>query len=192
MRRLARFLSESRGASAVEFALLCPVLVLMLMGLMDLGYQAYARAVLEGEMQRAGRESGIEGVVTTSVDARVTAAFQNIARNATLRFSRKNYSDFSTMKPERFTDSNNNGVRDPGECYDDVNGNKRWDADPGKQGLGGASEVVKYTAEATFQRLFPLGNLIGWSNEITISSTTMLKSQPYSSQNIAPVLVRCD
>lgn len=192
MKILAALRDDTRGVSAVEFALLSPVLVAMLMGLMDLGFQAYARAILEGEMQRAGRESGIEGATIATVDARVTEAFRNISKNAQLSFTRQNYSDFSNIKPERFTDSNNNGIRDAKECYDDVNGNAQWDADPGKSGLGGASDVVKYTAEARFQRLFPLGNLIGWSNEISISSTTMLKSQPYAYQTKPTLVVRCD
>ena len=81
---------------------------------------------------------------------------KNIAKNATIVFTRKNYDSFSVIKPEPFTDTNGNGIRNTGECYTDINGNSQWDADPGVSGQGGANDVTLYTVTVTYPRLFPL------------------------------------
>lgn len=190
-RQGAPLLRNHRGAAIMEFAILAPALLMVLMGLMDITYQAYFRAVLEGAMQKAGRDSGIEAASNSAIDEQVRKSAKQVAGNAVITFDRKSYTSFSVVKPERFTDSNKNGIRDPGECYDDVNGNKQWDADPGKSGQGGASDVTLYTATATYKRLFPLGALLGWSSEINVTSTTLLKNQPYASQASPNILTIC-
>lgn len=192
VRSLRRLVRDRRGIAVTEFGILAPVFVVLLLGLMDLTYQAYTRAVLEGAIQKAGRDSGIEAAQSSVIDAKVTAAVKQVAKSAVLTFDRKSYSTFSNMKPERFTDTNGNGRRDPTECYDDINGNQRWDADPGKTGQGGASDVTLYTVTATYDRLFPLGKLLGWPDKETVSASTLLKNQPYASQAVPTVVNRCN
>lgn len=187
-RHLAR---DRRGSAVTEFALLAPVLVLLLLGSMDLGYQAYVRALLEGAIQKAGRDSGIEGATTATIDDKVKAAIYPVAKNATFTFTRKSYKTFSYVSPERFTDTNGNGVRDSTECYDDVNGNQRWDADPGSEGQGGANDVTLYTVVATYPRLFPLARILGWPSTQSATADTLLKNQPYATQAIPAVVTRC-
>ncbi|AJP71503.1 TadE/TadG family type IV pilus assembly protein [Sphingomonas hengshuiensis] len=188
---LFRLRADRRGAAVVEFALLAPVLFLLVMGSMDIGYQAYVRALLEGAIQKAGRDSGIEGATTSTIDNGVSAAIYPVAKNATFTFTRKSYKTFGYVSPERFTDTNGNGVRDSTECYDDVNGNLQWDADPGTTGQGGANDVTLYTVTATYPRLFPMTRLIGWSSTQTATAKTLLKNQPYATQAIPAVVTRC-
>src|SRR3546814_2178676 len=57
---------------------------------------------------------------------------------------------------ERYTDANKNGSYDTGECYDDSNGNGQWDADRGRDGNGGADDVILYSASMTFDRVLPV------------------------------------
>jgi Flp pilus assembly pilin Flp len=52
---------DKRGATIVEFALVSPVMILMMMGLGDMGYQVYAQSILNGAMQKAARDSAIQG-----------------------------------------------------------------------------------------------------------------------------------
>lgn len=184
MRTLRSLRRDTRGATIVEFAIVSPVMILMMMGLGDLGYQVYAQSILNGAMQKAGRDSAIQGGAnnTTALDAKVTAMVKNVAQNATIVYSRKNYSSFSVIKPEPFTDTNGNGVRDTGECYTDINGNSQWDADPGMTGQGGANDVTVYTATVTYPHLFPVTALFGWPATQTITASTLLKNQPYASQ----------
>jgi len=183
---------DTRGATMVEFAIVSPVMILMMMGLGDLGYQVYAQSILNGAMQKAGRDSAIQGGAnnTAAIDAKVSTMVKTIAKNATITFTRKNYDTFSVIKPEPFTDSNGNGVRDPGECFTDINRNNQWDADPGESGQGGADDVTVYTATVTYPHLFPVVGLLGWPATQTITASTLLKNQPYASQTtVTPTTV---
>jgi len=184
---------DTRGATIVEFAIVAPVMILMMMGLGDLGYQVYAQAILNGAMQKAGRDSSIQGGADdpAQTDGKVEAMVKNVAKNAIFSFSRKNYDSFSVIKPEPFVDDNNNGkkdatdgngVLDKGECFTDINGNGQWDVDPGENGQGGANDVTVYTATVTYPHLFPVASLFGWSPTQTITASTLLKNQPYATQ----------
>lgn len=182
LRRLRR---NQRGATVIEFALIAPTMVLLILGLCELTYQCYVQAILTGAMQKAGRDSTIQGATskTTDLDNRVMALVRPVALNATYSSTRKSYSQFGYIKPETFTDSNGNGVYDAAtECFIDVNGNKTWDSDPGLNGQGGASDVVLYTMTLTYPRLFPMAGLMGWSNTVVITASTVLKNQPYANQ----------
>ena len=184
---------DRRGVTLVEFAIVAPVMLLMLMGLGDMLYQVYAQSILNGELQKAARDSGIEGGAanTSTIDAKVQTAVKKIAPNATFTSTRKSYDTFSEVAPEPFTDSNGNGVRDAGECFTDENGNGSWDQDPGAAGQGGASAVTVYTMTATYPRLFPVARLFGWSSTQTISATTLLKNQPYATQTTTANVTVC-
>ncbi|MFW2853152.1 TadE/TadG family type IV pilus assembly protein [Sphingomonas sp. TX0543] len=180
-RRLSR---DRRGVTIVEFALVAPVMLILLMGLGDMLYQGYVQSVLTGAVQKAARDATIQGNAqnTAALDAKVTSMVQYIAPAATFASSRKSYAYFGAAAPEPFIDTNGNGVRDPGECYTDINGNKAWDADPGATGQGGANDATMYTMTVTYPRLFPVASLIGWPSTLTISAMTFLKNQPYATQ----------
>jgi Flp pilus assembly protein TadG len=187
MRRILRALSRnSRGVTVVEFAIVAPVMMMLLMGLCDLAYQIYAQSILNGALQKAGRDATIQGAAnnTSAIDDKVTNMVKKIAANATFTVTRQNYASFSVIKPEPFTDSNGNGIRNTGECYTDVNGNSQWDQDPGIAGQGGANDVTLYTMTVTYPRLFPVAGFLGWPSTQTISATTLLKNQPYAAQNV--------
>ena len=193
----ARFIpclrDDRRGAVLVEFALLTPLMLLMLMGLGDMLYQVYTQSILNGELQKAARDSGIEGgaASTSTIDAKVQTMVKKIAPGATFTSTRKSYDSFSEVAPEPFTDTNGNGVRDPGECFTDENGNGTWDQDPGAAGQGGASAVTVYTMTATYPRLFPVAGLFGWPTTQTVSATTLLKNQPYATQTTTANVTVC-
>lgn len=181
---LRRLAADRRGATIIEFAIVAPVMVLLILGLGDLMYQIYAQSLLDGAVQKAARDSALEGGSdqASTFDDRVLSMVKLIAPNATYASQRKSYSTFSSVKPEDFTDKNKNGVCDNGESFTDINGNKTWDLDPGIGSQGGADDVVKYTMNITYPRLFPMGKLLGWSDKVTISSSTYLKNQPYDTQ----------
>lgn len=191
MRRLWR---DYGGAALVEFALVLPVMLLMGMGLCEMAYQAYMQAVLTGAVQKAGRDSTVEGANTATIDNAVLQAVKNINGKAAFVAgypTRKSYASFGYISPESFVDSNGNGVRDSGECFTDVNGNGIWDADPGVSGNGGAGDTVLYTASITYTRLFPLGIWMGWGKTATLSANTILKNQPWAAQTTAAAATVC-
>lgn len=184
---LARLAGDRRGVAATEFAILVPVMLALMMGLMELGYQAYVQAVLTGAVQKAGRDGGIQGATPMSIDTKVLDRVKAVAWNASFSSgfpTRLNYSNFSAIAPEPFVDANASGVRDPGECFTDVNGNGRWDDDAGRSGQGGANDVTVYTAEITYTRLFPVTRWFGWPGTATLSASTTLMNQPYATQTV--------
>ncbi len=190
---LARLRRSDRGTVLTEFAVLAPTLLLLIMAAMDLSYRAYAQSILEGAMQKAGRDSGIQGGAekTDEIDKKVKEMVTKVVKNATFVTTRKSYSTFSNIKPEKFADNNNNGQRDAGECFDDVNGNGSWDVDPGTAGQGGADDITVYRTEVTYPRLFPMYGMLGWSKSQVISAKTILRNQPYASQSVIAVKSVC-
>ncbi|MDQ2879327.1 MAG: pilus assembly protein [Pseudomonadota bacterium] len=202
---LRRLRSDRRGTAVIEFAIIAPVMMIIIMGLSDLMYQIYAQSILNGAVQKAGRDSGIQGgdQQATTIDARVISQVANIMSNptqacpttstggATWCSTRKNYDTFKAIAPEPFTDLNGDGIRQPGECYSDINGNHQWDADPGTTGQGGADDVTVYTMTITYPRIFPVAGLLGWPSTQTISATTTLKNQPYANQTTTTVATIC-
>lgn len=190
MRRLA---SDTRGATAVEFALIMPVLLTLVLGTFELGLAQYLRSVLEGAMQQAGRNSSLQSGTTAqgTIDTYVRSQVQSVFPGATVTFARSNYTTFSEVSaPEGFTDSNANGRYDGGECFVDQNGNRQWDADRAMSGLGGANDVVLYTATVTYASTLPIAGF-GLSPVQRLTASTTLRNQPYSSQTSRSAVQIC-
>ncbi|WP_052223351.1 TadE/TadG family type IV pilus assembly protein [Novosphingobium malaysiense] len=187
-------IGDESGASAVEFALVAPVLLMAMMGLFDLGYNVYTATLLEGAIQKAARDSTIEGSVskTSTLDGRVTDMVRNIAPQAQLTFKRTAYASFSDVgKPEDFTDVNNDGMCDAGEPFEDANGNGVWDADQGKAGSGGARDAVLYEVKVTYPRPFPVTAIFGMSADYAMTSRTVLRNQPYNVSEKTVKVLNC-
>ncbi len=188
--RLHRLVADEGGATILEFALVAPVMLLMIMGLGEMTYETYVQSVLAGSVQKAGRDSAIELADTAAIDDRILAQVKTVAPNATMianangKPRRSSYATYGYIQPEPFTDSNGNGIREVGECYTDFNGNNRWDADPGSSGQGNASDSVVYTVTISYPRLFLIANLTKWTSSVTATSTTILKNQPYATQTV--------
>jgi len=183
--RLPCLRADRRGVTTVEFALIAPVLLLMLMGIYDMGYAIYVDSVLQGALQQAARNSTLEGAAgsTATIDQGVTNMVKRVSPGATLAFSRKSYSSFTNVgRPEDFTDVNTNGVCDNGEPYEDANGNGAWDADRANSGQGGARDAVLYAVTVTYPRPFAMASLARFSNTVTLKAQTVLRNQPYNIQ----------
>ena len=200
LRFLHRLRDEQRGATLIEFAIVAPVLCLMLMGAFDIAHSLYLRTVTEGIMQKAGRDSTLETSSTTSVqdalDDRVEKEVKAVVKNADVKTKRRFYRSFAeakAAKPENFNDTDSNGRCNGGEAYEDSNGNKVWDEDGGNAGQGGAKDAVYYTVTVTYDSLFPLWSMIGQSQRRTVSASTILRNQPYNEQGsyAAPVWRNC-
>lgn len=195
MTRIDRSLRrDRRGATIVEFAFVAPVMMLMLCGTFDLAHLAYAKAVLEGTVEKAGRDATLETGATADAGAAFDQAILTKVRRvtgqaATSSVQRLNYSDFSKVnQPERYVDNPPaNNRYDAGECFEDENGNGSWDANMGRSGQGGAQDVVLYRMTVTYPRLFPMAGLLGWSRNQSVSAATILRNQPYRNQQRPPV-----
>lgn len=180
VRRLRR---DETGVTAVEFSLIAPTFLMLLMGTIDIGQMVYAQSVLNGAVQSAARGASLEGGDTAAADAMVLERVEGIMPGVVLATSRTSYYDFADIeRPEQWNDADNNGVCNDGEAYTDENRNGQWDVDIGVSGNGGANDVVIYEVEATYEPLItvPFASE-SWSTR-KLSSTAIRKNQPFSEQ----------
>ncbi len=188
-RFLIQLRRDQQGVSAVEFALLAPVLLTMIMGLLDLAYNMYTTQMLQGAVQAAARKSTIEGASTdtAAIDGIVTTAVHALAPSATMTFSRKAYNNFGNVnRPEDFDDVNADGTCNNGEPFEDANANGNWDMDPGQAGFGGARDAVLYRVNVVYPRVFPIFAFIpGQSDTFSMKAEVVLRNQPYGTQSAA-------
>lgn len=194
MSLLSRLHADSKGATLVEFAFVAPVLLMLLIGILDTGHMVYSRAILQGAVQDAGRDAGLETGATSldAIDSYVRNQVLPIVPSAQFDFNRQNYQTFNNVgRPEDFVDANSNGEYDATECFTDTNGSGEWDSDMGSAGLGGADDVVVYQVDMRYERLFPFWNMIGLSRNVTLSASTTLRNQPFAQQAERPETQVC-
>jgi hypothetical protein len=146
-------LIDDGGNAAVEFALLAPVLILMVTASFEIAILLFVGGTVESAVLAASRY-GITGFTEEGVsrEERIRA----IIADRTLGFVAAEAADIRTLvypsfdqigRPEPFTDANRNGARDPGEGFTDTNGNGQWDDDMGREGSGGPGDIVLYEIE---------------------------------------------
>lgn len=192
---LRRLFDDRSGVTLVEFAFVGPVLILMIMGLFDISHSQYTSSVLQGSLQKAGRDLTLQNGATnqTTIDnfmiGQVRAVMPN---NAQITVQKESFFDFSDVgRAEQIVnDTNNNGACDTGETYVDANNSGNWNASRGKGGLGGARDVVLYTATVTYPRLFPMAGLAGLPSHVTLKASTVLRNQPFDAQGGRNTTVR--
>lgn len=188
---------DDAGAALVEFALVAPVLLLLIMGMMDVGHRIYATAILQGSVQKAARDASLDdgSANAATIDNRVKELMLPVLQPEPISnfdFQRRNYSNFSDVsRPEDFTDTNNDGECNNGEPYDDANGNGIWDADRGAAGQGNAKDAVLYTVRVAYPRLFPMAKLIGLPEDEVIEASTVLRNQPFGEQSARGGIKNC-
>lgn len=165
-RRMPRL--GSKGTSALEFALLAPVVLLLTLGTLDLGFIAMVDASLE----MAVREASRYGIVSTddedeTRDTKIRETVENwMSRwetdESVLDISSLTYTSFDNVgEPEPYSDANGNGTYDSGEDYTDVNGNGTWDDDMGTASFGGSEDIVLYEVDFTRKPLTGITSMIG-------------------------------
>ncbi len=179
---------DTAGVTIVEFAIVAPVLLTLIFGVLDLGHGLYMQSVLQGAVQDAGRDAGLESGRTAqaTIDESVRSSVQAVMPfipDEDIAIKRSNYATFSDVGvPEDYEDTNNNDTYDITECFTDQNGNAQWDDDIGADGLGGADDVVYYEVTVGYDRLFPLWSMIGLSQRTTAQATTVMRNQPFGEQ----------
>ena len=183
----ARIVGDQRGTTIIEFAVVAPVLLMIIIGGMEIGHLGYVKGITRAALQVAARDSGLESNSSSqnAVDAALRDRIKTVIPNASISIQRRSYTDFTDVNtPEDFNDSNGNGLYDPNECFTDMNGNARWDADRGRSNSqGGADDVVLYTVSVSYNKIFPLWKLIGQPSTNVISAETTLRNQPFGVQS---------
>ena len=166
--------------------MLAGVLITMLVGILEVGMLYLVSALMEGSIRDATRY----GTTGQGTDAQRSAAIVTMMNRDTLGFlhlttanvKTKTYKSFSVIGAfEPFTDSNNNDKRDTGEPYTDVNGNGVYDLDQGKNGVGGAEDIVLYTVTYNWPLMFgTLLPMFGANGHYTLTASHAIRNEPYA------------
>jgi len=187
--RMKGFLRNNEALAAVEFGLIAPVFIGILMVVFEFGFAFYARAVLQGAVDDAARTASLENTQFATIAQRVSDQVSSVIpvsdaqTDISFDLDPSYYTNYNDIDlPEDFDDDNHNNHWDPAECYVDRNDNGTYDTDVGLAGRGGAQDVVVIDATLTYVRPFPLWQLFGVGNTQTIRISTFLRNQPFSAQ----------
>ncbi len=198
--RVFRLQRDERGSAAIEFAIVAPVMLLLIFGAFDFSHTLWTQAQLQGVVQKTARDSTLETSDVTEqaiLDAKIRAQATALRNDANIDISRRYYrtfSDAAAAQAEAWTDTNGNGRCDASEPYQDENRNSTWDADGADAGQGGAKDAVVYKVTMTYPRILPMPKFLGTGATTTkLVATTVLKNQPYGDQGSygAPVVRNC-
>lgn len=150
IRRVTHFLKDKSGTSAIEFAIVGPLTITLLIAILELGMVFLVSGSLENAVLASSR-FGItgntpEGVTREDIIRQLidTNTF-GLVDQEEVQIDTIVYDNFSDIgKPEPFADANGDGQWSEGESFTDVNGNGQYDTDVGLAGLGGAGDIVLY------------------------------------------------
>ena len=203
-RTTLRFAADRRAATLPEFALLLVPLCVIIMGTMEVGYQAYVRSVTLGALETLTRAVTLQNADASTSETDLRTQIRRVAPAATIdivRGSVNRYNSFGTL--ERLTqdlnnngildgpvDTDGNGVPDKSDCWEDVDNNGvRNIVTAGADGIGGADDIVKYTVTVSYDRLLPVHRFIGGTARASTQATTVVRRQPFEAQ--ASPTIRC-
>lgn len=185
-RRLRRRLE--RGVTTLEFALLTPFIVILLLGTIDISMATMLDSALEHGAEAATR-------IGTTVSIPAGASRDQAIRDAVwywldpwlsdknqLSITTQTYTAYSDIgQPEPCLDDS---YKTTGTCtgkFTDVNGNNVWDRDMGSSGSGGYGAIVRYqftvTRPQSYTGILTLLNL----NLFSLQRTIVVQNEPQSS-----------
>jgi Flp pilus assembly pilin Flp len=174
-----------RGATIVEFAIVLPVLLLAVIGIIEVAIVLFVSSTIESAVFEASR-FGVTGNSDTPGVTREDRVREIVARRTyglvdmdRVEIDTLVYQTFADIgEPEPFTDTNGNAAYEVGEDYVDVNGNGQWDPDMGAAGLGGPSDVVVYRLTYSWGILTPIMRDVLGENIRNISSVAV-RNEPF-------------
>ena len=191
---------NEEGASIVEFAMIALPLCIIVMGGADLGHEAYVRSQLQGSLSHIARLASVEdpqfqasgATLEERVENTLKESMEPISPGGQVTLELENYTDFTGVgNPEKLTrDVGGDGGYDEadGDCFEDLNENGEFDLDTGREGFGGASDVVYYEATITMPRLFPTPKPVGLGDTMEVNATIAIRTQPYGAQKTPPTI----
>ncbi len=174
---------DIKGAIAVEFAIILPVAITLLVGIMEVAFMMFVSATVENAVMSASRYGAI-GNTSTGL-SREEAILEIVADNNfgvidmdDVTLTTTVYSSFEDIgEEEPYVDANASETYDAGEEYSDVNGNGQWDEDMGIAGVGGTGDIVVYQISYSTNSLTALLDFVFGS--IVHSAVIAIRNEPF-------------
>lgn len=174
------------GATAAEFALVAPVMLLMTIGIIEVSLMMLTQNIMESATFTAARlgKTGYTEAGMTREETIIQAlhdAADGLLDTSQVHIETESYNEFGQVgSPEPFVDANANGVHDDGENYTDVNGNGVYDTDMGADNEGNAGQVVVYIVTYPWHVTTPfLNTIMGDNGVFTLTARTVVKNEPF-------------
>ncbi|MDC0886392.1 pilus assembly protein [Altererythrobacter sp.] len=193
MLRLLKSLNrDKQGVTIVEFGLIAPTLLLMLMGLYELGHGMYVQSIVSGAMQDAGRDATLEGAKQSEMRELLKKRVLSVSPGSEVKLSFRNFGSYTEIgELEDFKDINGDGKCSKNEPYEDLNENGMHDYYDGEGGIGNARDAVVFRAVVEYDRIFPMPTLAGWSQKNTVEGVTVLRNQPFRQNQRVATIGQC-
>ena len=197
---LARLRNDARGATVIEFALIALPVCILMMGGMEVAYESYVRAVMQGALTDAARDASVEtpdlfdpgDTIEKKVEAAIRRQAGRIAVKAEITVKQRNFYEFSGVNraEKLLSDVNGNGEFDEedGDCWEDANDNGMFDLDSSGEGRGSADDIAFYSARVVMPRLFPVTGFVPMKPDFDLTIETAVRNQPYGDQKKPAVL----
>jgi hypothetical protein len=177
---------DRRGGALIDFSLVAPALLLLIIGLFEFAMVATGNAMLQSAVSEAAR-AGITGSIPegSTREEMIRQVIHNrgsgLLRADDIEIDTLVYGSFDSIgTAEPFTDTNGNGVYDPGEPFTDVNGNGQWDEDQGRPGLGGANDIVLYRVRYPWRMATPLmRHVLPGGGALELEAVMAVRNEPF-------------
>ncbi len=182
----AAFLGDRSGVAAVEFALIAPTLILVLVGLIDLGGMLYTRFQLDASLSAGANYAMVNG---SSVNSTSSASLANTLAGLVASGQASNWANSSITVNAGPTASSSGGTLTTGgaassadSCYcptGTASSSVSWGAAQtcGATCTGGgyAGKFVLLSASKTYTPIFSGYGLVSQSGTITTSSLVQVQ-----------------
>lgn len=178
--------ADRRGSAAIEFALIGPVFMFMILGIFEFSIIMLTQTLLEAGIREASR-FGITGRQLEG-SSRADQIKQIIVDHSAglidvdeIDLETLTYEEFGGIgQPEEFTDENGNGAYDDGEPFDDANGNGTWDPDRGTPGVGNSGDIVVYKVGYEWLPVVPLfSHILPDGGGFEMEATVAVRNEPW-------------
>jgi Flp pilus assembly protein TadG len=171
------------GSTAIEFALVGPLFLFIMIGTFDLSILLFLTLTVENATWDAARHGATgweDPPITREEEIRdiIDRETMGLLADNDLRFETRVYPSFADVATaEWLYDDNDDGVHDPDEGFDDVNGDGTWNGDPGIVGPGGSNDIVLYRVTAEYTLITPIvSSAIG---PVRIRSSAPVQNEPF-------------
>ncbi len=180
------FFADRDGSAVVDFAILGPTLVLLLIGILEAAMLMLTQILLQTAVGDAARSgivgTGRDGMSRTELIRQAAERVGGtLLEPEKLHLDTLVYPSFDSIgQPEPFTDVNGNGTHDAGEPFTDVNGNGSWDTDMGASGAGGPDAVVLYRVRYDWRPMTPLlRGLLPGGGALELQASYAVRNEPF-------------
>lgn len=189
---LGRFLRNKQGATAIEFALLAPIMFALMLVIIEVGLLAYTSVALESVVTQAGREASI-GTPETAGTTRSEFVTNLIKKNASSLIGNEalridshvivvtdNAQEPTDEVFDICLDPYGVGIPDCAGAFEDVNGNGQYDGREFLDDFGGSTEVVQINVALPWRANFGIVRSIVGENGFTVlRASTIVKNEPF-------------